>query len=59
LRSTTKNSRRRRGDNANKQVIATTSQTGSGMTLEFTPCRLLGPTGMVGGVDTSCYTRLP
>jgi hypothetical protein len=22
------------------------------------PCRLLGPTGMVGGVETSCHTRL-
>jgi hypothetical protein len=31
------------------------------MTLEFvTPCRLLGPTGMVGGVETSLSrTRLP
>jgi hypothetical protein len=28
--------------------------------LEFTPCRLLGPTGMVGGVETpACHTRLP
>jgi hypothetical protein len=24
-----------------------------------TPCGLLGPTGMVGGVETSCHTRLP
>jgi hypothetical protein len=29
------------------------------MTLDYTPCRLLGPTGMVGGVETSCHTRLP
>jgi hypothetical protein len=31
------------------------------MTLEFLgPCiRFLGPTGMVGGVETSCHTRLP
>jgi len=24
-----------------------------------TPCRILGPTGMVGGVKTSCHTRPP
>jgi hypothetical protein len=29
------------------------------MTLDYTPCRLLGPTGIVGGVETSCHTRLP
>lgn len=22
-------------------------------------CRILGPTGMVGGVETTCHTRLP
>jgi hypothetical protein len=36
-----------------QQVITTISQPGSGMTPESTPCRLLGPTGMVGGVETS------
>jgi hypothetical protein len=49
LRSTTKNNRRRRrrGDNANKSSQLPPKQPGSGMTPESTPCRLLGPTGMV------------
>jgi hypothetical protein len=42
-----------------QQFSTTTSQTRSGITLESTPCRLLGPTGMVGGVKTPCHTRLP
>jgi hypothetical protein len=44
-----------------QQFIITTAapQTGSGVTLEFTPCRLLGPTGMVGARRGDLLSHTP
>jgi hypothetical protein len=59
LRSTIKNKRSRRGNNANKSSRLPPKRGQGWPHLKITPCRLLVPTGMVGGVETSCHTPLP